>query len=206
MVASCTCICNDLCLSLCRFIHGAALKRTNQVSSTSRTCPHPQPQPLPLRPCPPPLALATPTKCSLRPVSLHCLPPLHPRHHISATLMPSVRTDAVFAHKDTDTPWYCQLWIMTCCLCLHNLQLLTTQVNAWPTPAPPIPSQPAGSFTRPMSWHVSHQGEQNTASDAAGIFMVNDQLFLVWTFEFLKVSTLKLFVISLKAWKILCFY
>lgn len=137
------------CSSLSRFIHGVALRRKNQGSNTFRICPPPQLQTH--QPCPPPPAPLTPTSGSPRLPSLRLLHPLHPHRHTSATQMSWVRTYCTFY-----TPMGNEVFLI-CCFCV--LQLLTTQVNAWPTPAPLTPSQPVESSTQLMSRHGSHQGK-----------------------------------------------
>lgn len=57
------------------------------------------------------------------------------------------------------------------CLCLCDLQLHTTQVKAWPTPALPTPSQPVGSCTQLMSRRGSHQGKQHKWSGFSQSFL-----------------------------------
>lgn len=84
--------CENLLVYRC--IHGVALRRKNQGSSTSRICPPPRPPPH--QPCPPPPAPPTPTSGRLRPPSLHRLPPHHRRRHISATLTSWVRTFTLY--------------------------------------------------------------------------------------------------------------
>lgn len=153
---------SSLCCVVCRCIHGAALKKMNQGSSTSRICP--PPRPLPRQLCRPPPARLAPTSGSCSPASLHLLLPLHPHRHIWATLTLWVRT-------------YCTLYIHICkhlpcitassvtylcvCVCLCDLQLHTTQVNAWLTPALLTLSLPVGFSTQLMSWRGSHQGKRH---------------------------------------------
>ena len=87
---------NITCVNLLvyRCIHGVALRRKSQGSSTSRICPPPRPPPH--QPFPPPPAPPTPTSGRLHPPSLHHLPPHHRRRHISATLTSWVRTFTLY--------------------------------------------------------------------------------------------------------------